>query len=506
MKKIQVDNFWSGIVNDIRSTLASGFWYSENLEVGTSKSVKQVVNNQAENSCSYATANNITKLVQVGTTIYGLGQDNATNKDTTIWTKTNSLSGAWAIATSGTISATTFNSDNPLFISVNGIIYFDGGNSKIAKYTIATNTMAATAINLANAKGGTIWQGDVYFWVGQDIYKLNTSTDAITLMKTVSTEQTIVEIVPFGNLLTIICTSLVTLSKMYVWDGISTTTWVDIVEIGAGTVAGGAILEGSVIAIIGTPNKRTLMIKSWNGGQFRNLFTYTGRYNQAVTYNYVQVASKLKTFTGYIYFMLTGTKPDGTYAGLYQYSIARFGRDEPENPMTFSIYKTLDFTSARTIDGATSKQDFTIIENIVGGADTAERSIAATVNSATDNSTFFLSSSSTYTGQAGVLETVLYNVNDSSRDKQFKLSVQYAPLLTAGQVVAKYRKDEETTWTTIFTETGDNSISHESVNIESTGVELPTFREIQFRFEMTGGAELTGFKVIAEELNGLLDN
>jgi hypothetical protein len=199
--------------------------------------------------------------------------------------------------------------------------------------------------------------------------------------------------------------------------------------------------------------------------------------------------------------MVTGTKPDGTYAGLYEYAIARFGRESSDNPMTFSIYKTLDFTSARTVDGATSKQDFTIIESIVGGSDTAERAIAATVNSAADNSTFFLSSTNTYTAQAGVMETVILNGGDSSKDKHWRLGVQFDPLPTAGQVVVKYRINSEKTWTTIFTETTDGAVSHETSLIESTGGALPKCKELSLRFELTGGAELTGWKVDFDETN-----
>ena len=70
------------------------------------------------------------------------------------------------------------------------------------------------------------------------------------------------------------------------------------------------------------------------------------------------------------------------------------------------------------------------------------------------------------------------------------------PLPTAGQVVIKYRKDEDlnddTTWTTIFTNTTDNSISHDAVNI--SGEVLTQYKEIQFRIESTGGAVITGLK------------
>ncbi len=500
IKEIKQQNWWSGILNDIRSTLGTGAWYLENFII-KGKSLKQVVNNQAENSCSYNVNNYVTKLIQVGTQIYGLGQDGNTNNDTTIWTKTNALNGAWSIPTNGTIAATTFNGDNALFVAYNGVIYFDGGNSKVATYTIATNTMAATAINLANAKGGTIWQGNIYCWSGQDIYVINTSTGLATNMHTVSSEQTIVELVPYGNLLAVVCTSTVTKSKMYLWDGVSTTTWTEILDIGVGTVYGGALLEGTIVVALSTPNKRMLKIKGYNGGQFINLYTYTARLNRAGTYNYILPASRLQTFEGYVYFMVTGTQPDGTYANYYEYAIARFGREEPVNPLTFSIYKTLDFTSDRVLNGQTSNNDFTIIESIVGSSDTEERAVCAVVNSDTNKTTFFLSSSNTYTAQPGVCETVKFNCGDSSITKQLKsVSVQTDFLPSAGQVVLKYKKDEELSWTTIFTNTIDNSISYEATTIEGSDINLPQFKDIQFRIECLGNVTLNGIRFRYEEV------
>lgn len=501
VKEYKQSNFWSGTANDIRSTLGTNFWYSENLEVGKNRSLKQVVNNQAENSCSYSIDNYITKVIQVGTQIYGLGQDNNTNHDTTIWTKTNALDGAWSIATNGTIAASTFRGGDSLFIALNGVIYFDGGNDKIATYTIATNTMNATWKSLVGGlTGGVVWQGNIYGWNGQDIYEIDPVAGSLTNMKGVSTEQSIVQLVPYGNLLMVICTSTVTTSKAYLWDGVSTTTWVEILDIGFGTVSGGSNLEGMIVVAISTPNKRTLKLKGYSGGVFQNLYTYTARANQAGTYNYILPASKLKTFTGYVYFIVTGTRPDNTYAGLYEYSIVRFGREEPVNPMTFSTYKTIDFTSTRTLNGQTTNNDFTILENIVGGTSTAERSVMAFINLATNQTTFFLSSTSTYSGQAGVIETVKHDGGDPSITKTLKaISVQYAPLLDDGQVTLKYRKDDELTWTTLSVDTTNDSISHETTNVESTGANLPTFKEIQFRIEVIGNVDIEGYKFKWEE-------
>ncbi len=505
MSEIKQTNFWSGILNDERSGLPTGFWHSENMEI-VGKALKQVVNNQAENSCSYAVANFITKLIQNGTDIYGLGQDNNTNHDVTIWKKTNSLSGNWGIATNGTVAGTTFASDNPLFAVLNGVIFFDAGNGKVGKYTIATNTMNATWKTGASMKGGTIWQGKIYGWIGQDIYVIDPVADTLTNMKAVNTEQVIVDLVPYGSLLMVVCTSTVTLSRAYLWDGVSTTSWVEILDVGQGLVSGGANLGGTIFVVIGTSNKRTLKIKTYNGGAFIDAYTYTARLNQAGTYKYIQPASKVKAFSGYIYFIIAGTKPNGTYAGLYEYAIARFGREESSNPMTFEIYKTLDFTSARGLNGQITGNDFTILENIVSGSDTAEKAVAAVINSSTNETTFFLSSTNTYSGQAGVFETFkkdgAENGHDTSIEKQLtSVSVQYTALPADGSVTVKYRKDEELTWTTIFTDNTDNSISHEAANIEASGVNLPTFKEIQLRIEVTGNVKILGWKIAYEPLS-----
>jgi hypothetical protein len=59
-------------------------------------------------------------------------------------------------------------------------------------------------------------------------------------------------------------------------------------------------------------------------------------------------------------------------------------------------------------------------------------------------------------------------------------------------IVLKYRKNEETSWTTILTSDTDNAISKSAINI--SGATLPAFKEIQFRIESLGGAILTGLK------------
>ena len=112
------------------------------------------------------------------------------------------------------------------------------------------------------------------------------------------------------------------------------------------------------------------------------------------------------------------------------------------------------------------------------------------------------SSGSYSTTNSSVLETLIINGGDSAITKKLSsVCVMTDPLPAAGQIVLKYRKDEDIkagSWTTISTHTTDDSISHSSVNIEATGVNLPAFKEIQFQVLSTGGAEITGWKAKVE--------
>ena len=84
--------------------------------------------------------------------------------------------------------------------------------------------------------------------------------------------------------------------------------------------------------------------------------------------------------------------------------------------------------------------------------------------------------------------------------KLLGITVMTSPLPTVGTVILSYRKDEDSGFTEIFTNSTDDSIRHSAITIESSGATLPQYKEIQFRIESTGGAEITGFKFRSEEI------
>ena len=112
----------------------------------------------------------------------------------------------------------------------------------------------------------------------------------------------------------------------------------------------------------------------------------------------------------------------------------------------------------------------------------------------TDDSTTGFSHNSVY-------ETKTFNGEQHGYDATYykdlvEVSVMTEYMPTAGQITLAYQINQNigtSSWTTIFTNSTDNSISHTANNVESGGTALPKdYKEIAFRILSTGGAEVTG--------------
>lgn len=114
-----------------------------------------------------------------------------------------------------------------------------------------------------------------------------------------------------------------------------------------------------------------------------------------------------------------------------------------------------------------------------------------------------------YVNQTTIYESVI-NPNmpeeDLFKNKQLKaVIVRYVALPTAGQVVLKQRTDSTTAWTSItaaFTETTDSALVTEMVSNGAT--QFTAGREIEFRLESTGGAEILELAYQYETLETLI--
>ena len=113
----------------------------------------------------------------------------------------------------------------------------------------------------------------------------------------------------------------------------------------------------------------------------------------------------------------------------------------------------------------------------------------AFVNAGGSNAIYRTNDTKSFTATA-IYESKFF-AGDASKKKDlvgFSIMTEY--LTGSGQVVCKYRIDNETSFTTFLTHSTANAISA-SV---SSGATLPkAYKEIQFRLESTNSAEITGF-------------
>jgi len=64
----------------------------------------------------------------------------------------------------------------------------------------------------------------------------------------------------------------------------------------------------------------------------------------------------------------------------------------------------------------------------------------------------------------------------------------------AAQVVVRYKKDNDSSWTTLLTHDTDAAISASAAGAQTSPAAFPKdYKEIQFRLESTASAVITGY-------------
>lgn len=120
-----------------------------------------------------------------------------------------------------------------------------------------------------------------------------------------------------------------------------------------------------------------------------------------------------------------------------------------------------------------------------------------------DNGAFVLSKTNdqeAYTTSSAIYESKIFNLGDSSIVKKLIGATVMTEFLPSGaSYILKYRVDQNTSWTTIFTNSTQNSISGSAVK-DASGANLTEFKEIQFQVLSTG-AVITGLSFMSEVID-----
>ena len=181
-----------------------------------------------------------------------------------------------------------------------------------------------------------------------------------------------------------------------------------------------------------------------------------------------------------LYFMMQITLNGAVREGVWS-----IGRNNSNSPMTVIHERTPNNDTALT-NGALynffSVGDYMFISY----ADNSSEALSKTDDTATYSAT-------------SIYESKIFNAGDSSLKKDLiGTTLMYEKLAAGASATVKYRVDGATSWTTIFTDAVDDSISHSAINIESTGATLPKdYKEIEFRLESIN-AKITAFSFMEE--------
>lgn len=441
---------------------------------------------------------------------YALGVVSGTTR-AKIFAKSTAAGGNWNEATAGGDSNTGRNEN--LFVIYRDVIYGARNDSHIWSYAPLTQTFttAAQALTYTQIFQGLVHSKDDILYIpyysssGSFIASFNGSiwnNTALTLPKDLIP----ISITEYGNYLAIACKPRRILSRtsvVYLWDRNATLetlsesiNWgpesLEMIEEIDGELVGVSFYANTTSEAITLNSK--MIFKSYSGGpprarQFLEipLTSAIVNNNELPTANNTDgvALTKQKINNRILFFAsveVNNTRHDAIWA------VARLA----DGQLSVSIDRRINNDTALT--SGEPKGFFKFGDYIVAGF---ENNGTYTVN-VTINAT-------TFSSQTSVYETLIFG-ESYLKFKLKSIGVMTAPMPANGQVVLKYRKDEETSNTTIFTNTTDNSLFHESINIESSGAALPQFRELTLRIESTGGAEVTGFWAQAEEISDGLVN
>ena len=503
-----INNFSYGMTNDPREPDTRYAQLIRNFDAHSYKHKLVPFKNMVDGDSAGNTSKkkNFAIALRTGTTysLYALGvmlgnsRAEILYKDLTL-TGTDLSDSTW---TDTTDHQSTYNTDFNLFVfyKKTGRIYgaqANAGTSYIWAYDPAgTVAFADTHLTLAtayvNMAGGLVHSKDDILYIGYDnIIVKNNNGSWTDPALTLPTSMRITSLAEYGNYLAIGCQPVSGLGQsiVYLWDRDSSVgTLAESINWGEGNLFVLEEIDGYLVGIsnvgspgstLGTNFNQRIVFRAYAGGKpqvFREFISQE-------TATSLSVQLRKQKVNNYLYFLLAMTFPDGTlHEGLW-----KVGRNKDGVfSVTFDRGPNNDTGAGGTMYGFIVVGDFVFF-----GYDTA-----GGVHDVTK--TEHIAAGTNYTA-ISAYETVILNDGDSSITKKLLgITVFTEPLPVAGQVVLKYKINAETSFTTIFTNTTDDSLSHSAVNIESSGASLPEYKELTLRIESTGGAVITGLKYKAE--------
>lgn len=434
--------------------------------------------------------------------MYALG-NNLSGK-AQILQKTDPTTGAWGLSTTAAFAGNLIYGS---FIEWVGAWWLFTGTTSVSKWVIATSTLTDAVSTLGTAitsvAQGLVGADDnLYLFYNNKVVRVsNTGTVTDNVLTCLPSDMRIVSACRYGSYIAIgmaYGTSAIAIpsgvSKVFIWDMVTITTVNDVVDWGDGALRVLGNIEGRLVGVSDkyltnpiSASKGAMVVRMWAGAMAQVAVEVVA--NQLVTADSGTYANVVTRFPrdvvikdSKMYWVASVPFGNSTATeSTFHLGIWSFGRKDINQNFALS----LDYVFPE-ID----TENYYI--NSFGAAGNywfASHGAAGLVSKTDDSST-------AYTTTSIYEPETIWNGKDT--DKVTGVTVTTEPMPAAGQIVIKYMRDAETSFTTIFTDGTDSSLRSSAVNVESTGVELPSFKRLRLRIESTGGVVVTGIFYLTE--------
>lgn len=493
---VTIEDFSGGISDDPRKSSPSEFSITKHLDIFSNpKRLTPYRSLEADTETSISATDLKQYFVRdflypsASGKLYGLGQ--TAGGLTKIVQKADATTGLWTLPSSSEGNGAV---KNGCFFEYKDYAWGFQGTNQIFKWGLLsgspsiTNSVSTVGTTITSVANGIIAaDGNAYLAYNNVIVRIATDASTITdSAKTVPTNYKITSIANYGSYMAIGCSpkdSFNGKSTVFLWN-LSSDLFAETIDWGEGDLRVLEPVEGMLVGVTDRylnnatgAGRGSMIIQGYTGGAaqvLKEVFTQalvgkTVPTSKAVKNNRLFFAAKIMTNSA-------GTT--------YNEGIWSFGRKNAN----YSYTLTLDIIDENI--NTSGIQAFGTAANYFFIAHSADGSVDKT----NDTATYAFTS---------IYESQIFNFGDVDSDKMLNsLKVSFRSQAAGESVTAKYRIDGATSWTTIGSEATDGTLSHTFLSIEATDTPFAAFREVEFRLESTGGAEITGFKALAT----ILDN
>ncbi len=433
----------------------------------------------------------------VTTKQYTLGIVGSGSSRPKIFERASLPQGVWGASTGGNATAGGARSEQVFVAYTLGaggddVIYGLSGGDSIWQYDITTNTFTNqhTAITYTSAAQGLVHSKDDILYIpynnnnGSFIASKNGANAFNTTALTLPRNTIITAICEYGNYLAIAVRPKAQVggrSVVYLWDrNSSLATLSEKIDWGTEDLmfieeVDGFLVGVSVFAntsIVKTPK---ILIKYVSGSGTKKITEFNA------TNITVKFGNNTQKANGRLYFMMNVEIDNMVYMGVWSLGLK-------DGLFAYCLEYILN-NGATTFTASDSPLGFQFLGDYL----TVTYKVGNTYVIRMSNIAVYTTTNSTY-------ESLIFNSGNSSLIKDLiGITLMFEPLLSGGQCVLKYKKDSDSSWSSIFTFNTQNAISY-SIN-SGSGLLPKEYKELQFQILSTGNAKLTGLH-FAEDITG----